>query len=123
MAAMAKENPRNKNGHRRKKQRAAMAAKGAPCHICGLPIDYSLGWYVDPTDGKRKRHPMSFEIDELVPVSRWQEAGYASASACASDPANQKPSHRVCNQRRSNKDLVAGHAVITNIGLDQPFDL
>ena len=69
---------------------------GLPCHLCHLPIDYSLTTYVDPTDGKVKRHPMSFELDELVPVSR---------GGSPFDIDNVAPAHRICNQRRGNKAL------------------
>lgn len=97
---MAKANPRRSNGSRRTKQRKALAARQLPCHICGEPIDYSL----PPGD------PLSFEVDELVPVSRWQEGGYASAEQCALDPNNQAPAHRICNQRRGNRMLEAVEA-------------
>lgn len=45
---------------------------------------------------------MSFEVDELVPVSKYWEGGYSSPEACALDIANCKPAHRICNQRRGN---------------------
>ncbi|BDF40062.1 hypothetical protein CE91St33_01240 [Eggerthella lenta] len=93
---MAKPNPRRSNGARRDALRKRVAAMGLPCHICGLPIDYSLTTYVDPTDGKTKRHPMSFELDELVPVSK---------GGNPLDISNVAPSHRICNQRRGNKTL------------------
>lgn len=50
-------------------------------------------------------HPMSFEVDEIVPVSRYWEGGYASAEQCALDFGNTRPAHRrrICNQRRGNK--------------------
>lgn len=70
---------------------------GLPCHICGQPIDYSLTTYVDPTDGREKRHPMSFELDELVPVSKGGDP---------LDPGNVAPAHRVCNQMRGNRDMA-----------------
>lgn len=70
-----------------------MAAKGLPCAICGQAIDYSL-----PAGD-----PMSFELDEIIPVSRYQEGGYATPEQCAQDPANHQPAHRICNQMKSNK--------------------
>ena len=48
------------NGHARRQIRAWLRAQGLPCHICGRPIDYDL-----PAGD-----PMSFEVDEMVPVSR-----------------------------------------------------
>lgn len=67
-----------------------------PCHICKQPIDYSLTTYTDPTDGKVKRHPMSYELDELIPVSK---------GGSPFDIDNVAPAHRICNQRRGNKAL------------------
>lgn len=82
------------NGTRRRAVRAWLAAQGLPCHICGQPIDYSLDWYVDPKDGRVKRHPLSFEVDEIVPVS---------LGGSPTDRSNVAPAHRICNQKRGNK--------------------
>ena len=80
------------------------AASGEPCGICGRPIDVSLPqWYVDPKDGRRKRAPWSCECDEICPVSRYWEGGYASPEACALDRNNVQPVHRICNQRAGAK--------------------
>lgn len=92
MGAVAKANPRRSNGARRTKLRNRMRAKGLPCALCGQPIDYSL-----PAGD-----PMSFELDEVLPVSRWQEGGYESPEQCALDPANHQPAHRICNQRKGD---------------------
>lgn len=72
------------NGHARRQIRAWLRAQGLPCHICGRPIDYDL-----PAGD-----PMSFEVDEIVPVSR---------GGSPIDRANVAPAHRVCNQRRGNR--------------------
>lgn len=59
---------------------------GMDCHLCGRPIDYAL-----PAG-----HPMSFEVDELVPVSK------------GGDPLdfnNVAAAHRICNQRRGNRPV------------------
>lgn len=85
-------NPRRANGSRRTKLRNRMRAKGLPCALCGQPIDYSL-----PAGD-----PMSFELDEVLPVARWREGGYESAEQCALDPANHQPAHRICNQRKGD---------------------
>ena len=53
-------NPRRSNGSRRDAIRRRWRSIGAPCALCGKPIDYSL-----PAG-----HPMSFEVDEIVPVSK-----------------------------------------------------
>lgn len=81
--SMSKSNPRYSNGSRRRAIRARWRAIGAPCALCGHAIDYTL-----PAG-----HPMSFEVDEIVPVSK------------GGDPLdfdNTQPAHRVCNQRKGN---------------------
>ena len=81
--AKAGANPRYANGAARRKLRAWLKAQGLPCHLCGGAIDYSL-----PAG-----HPMSFEVDEIVPVSRGGDP---------LDRANVAPAHRICNERRGN---------------------
>ena len=81
---MGKANPRNANGNARRKLRARLRAEGRPCHICGMPIDYGL-----PAGD-----PWSFEVDELVPVSRGGDP---------LDYSNVDAAHRICNQRRGNR--------------------
>ena len=88
-------NPRRANSTKRNRIRRILKERGGPCHICKLPIDYSL----PPGD------PMSFEVDEIVPVSRYWEGGYRSAQECALDIGNCAPAHRICNQRRGNKAI------------------
>lgn len=90
---MSKPNPRRANGARRTALRKRVAAMGMPCHLCGRPIDYSLTTYVDPDDGKTKRHPMSYELDEIIPVSKGGDP---------LDPSNVAPAHRICNQMKGN---------------------
>lgn len=80
---MGKPNPRRANGSRRDKLRRRVAALGLPCALCGKPIDYSL-----PAG-----HPMSYELDEIVPVS---------LGGSPLDPRNVQPAHRSCNQRKGN---------------------
>ena len=77
-------NPRRTNSSRRNKLRARVRARYEPCHICGQPIDYEL-----PAG-----HPMSYELDEIIPVSRGGDPY---------DIDNVAPAHRICNQRKSNK--------------------
>ncbi len=79
-----------RRSYARDRLRARVASMGLPCHICGRPIDYSL-----PAGD-----PMSFELDELVPVSRLPPEA-RRAAAC--DPANVAPAHRICNERRGNR--------------------
>lgn len=91
-------NPRYANGSKRRKNRARIKAMGMPCGICRGrlgPIHYD-----EPSDC---RHPLSFVVDEIKPVSRWKEFGYSSARACAEDFDNLQPAHYICNQMKSNK--------------------
>lgn len=76
-------NPRRTNGSRRTKLRNRVRAMGLPCALCGQPIDYSL-----PAGD-----PMSYELDEIVPVSK---------GGSPYDPANVQPAHRICNQRKGD---------------------
>lgn len=81
---MSRANPRRTNGHRRNQLRARVLAAHDTCAICGQPIDKTL----------RTPHPLSPEVDELVPVSR------------GGDPysyANCRLVHRRCNRLKSNK--------------------
>lgn len=80
----SKPNPRRSNGHRRTQLRNRVRARHDPCAICGQPIDYDL----PPGD------PMSFELDEIIPVSR---------GGSPFDIDNVQPAHRICNQRKGNK--------------------
>lgn len=77
-------NPRRTNGTRRNKLRARVKAMGLPCALCGLAIDYSL-----PAGD-----PMSYELDEIIPVSKGGDPY---------DINNVQPAHRICNQRKGNK--------------------
>ena len=81
-------NPRVANGSARRNVRSWLKAQGLPCHLCGRPIDYSL-----PAGD-----PLSFEVDEIVPVSM---------GGSPIDRANVAPAHRICNQRRGNRPVEA----------------
>ena len=92
-------NPRYKNGNLRRKYRARMKAMGCECGICKGrlgPIHYD-----EPSDSQ---HPLSFVIDEIRPVSRWKQNGYASASAAALDWNNLQPAHWTCNAAKGAKE-------------------
>ena len=85
-------NPRTSNGTARRKLRARLRSEGRGCWICRAfgrrdEIDYSL-----PAG-----HPLSFEVDELVPVS------------LGGDPLayqNVDSAHRCCNEWRGNKTVT-----------------
>lgn len=105
-----KPDPRRANGARRDAIKARWRAIGDPCHLCGKPIDYSLGMVPLP-GGRRKPHPMSFVVDEIVPVK------------FGGDPldfANTRPAHWICNARRG--DGTKGKKPTDRAPLPQPFD-
>ena len=92
---MTKTNPRYKNGNLRRKYRARFRAMDAPCGICNGrlgPIHYD-----EPSDSK---HPLSFVIDEIKPVSKWQRFGYDSPESAAQDWNNLQAAHYCCNQQK-----------------------
>lgn len=76
-------NVRYANGHRRRSIRARLLATCDVCAICGKPIDTTL----------KTPHPMSAEVDEIVPVSRGGDP---------LDIRNCQLVHRSCNQRKGN---------------------
>ena len=85
-------NPRYANANARVKLRNRLKAEGRGCWICrafGRPdaIDYSLP----------ARHPRSFEVDELVPVSR---------GGSPLDYSNVDAAHRECNGWRGNRSVA-----------------
>lgn len=90
-------NPRNRNGSLRRKHRARFKAMDAPCGICKGrlgPIHYD-----EPSDSK---HPLSFVIDEIIPVSRFKEGGYETLEGAARDWGNLQAAHWICNSKKSN---------------------
>lgn len=109
---MRKPNPRRANGSARDRLRARIKARGEPCAICGRPIDYTLGMITDPRTGRRRPHPMSFVVDEILPVSQ---------GGSPTDPANTRPAHWICNARRG--DGTRGHSGPTARPLPQPWPL
>lgn len=91
-------NPRYANGTLRRKHRARFKSMDAPCGICGGrlgPIHYD-----EPSDAK---HPLSFVIDEIRPVSKWKQFGYPSPQAAARDWNNLQAAHYCCNQSKGAK--------------------
>lgn len=90
-------NPRYANGNYRRKCRARFKAMDAPCGICKGRL--GAIHYDEPSDAQ---HPLSFVIDEIHPVSRYKEYGYASAAAACMDWNNLQAAHYCCNQAKSN---------------------
>lgn len=106
-ATMSKRrNERVSNGWRRRQIRARVLAAYDVCAICGKPVDKTL----------KTPHPMSAEVDELVPVSR---------GGSPYDFANCRLTHRICNRMKSDKTdeharaLLAGKRTIKSSSL--PF--
>lgn len=91
-------NPRWRNGALRRKYRARFKAMGAACGICGGQL--GAIHYDEPSDSK---HPFSFVIDEIRPVSKWAAYGYPSPEAAAEDFTNLQPAHYICNQLKGNR--------------------
>ena len=104
-------NPRYQNGALRRKQQARLRAQGGPCGICRGrlgPIHYD-----EPSDA---RHPLSFVIDEIRPVSRWREFGYESPAAAAQDWTNIQAAHWICNQAKGNRMTPNPKRIIVSDG-------
>lgn len=81
---MARSNPRNANGHRRRQLRAKVLAEESVCYLCGEFVDKTI-----PTP-----HPMSPEVHELIPVSKGGDP---------LDRTNCRLTHRGCNRDQSNR--------------------
>lgn len=111
---MGKPNPRYSNGNARRKLARRVRAEQRGCWICrafGRPdaIDYELP----------PMHPMAFELDELVPVSK---------GGSPTEYANVDATHRACNAWRSNRSVDEVYAIARRqmasrtLPLPQPFD-
>ena len=111
---MGKPNPRHANGNARRKLVRRVKAEQRGCWICrafGRPdaIDYELP----------PLHPMAFELDELVPVSK---------GGSPIDYANVDAAHRSCNGWRGNRSVAEVYAIARRqktactLPLPQPFD-
>lgn len=81
---MASSNPRYANSSKRNKVRKWLLATQDRCALCGKPIDKTL----------KTPHPMSAEVDEIVPISK-------GGSPISRD--NVQLAHRICNQRKGNR--------------------
>ena len=93
--------PRYANGNLRRRNRARFRAMNAPCGICHGRLGEIH--YDEPSDSK---HPLSFVIDEIKPISRYREFGYDSKREAAEDWNNLQAAHYICNQRKSNKLII-----------------
>ena len=91
-------NPRYKNGTLRRKHRQRFKAMQAPCGICRGRL--GAIHYDEPSD---PQHPLSFVIDEIKPISKWEQYGYSSPAAAAQDWNNLQAAHYICNQLKGSK--------------------
>lgn len=91
-------NPRQSNGNARRKAAKRFAAMDAPCALC-----HGKRGAIDYQAPRNHMFPLSLAIDEIKPVSRWREFGYASADECARDQSNWQPTHWICNAQASDK--------------------
>lgn len=73
-----------RNGRPYRRLCVTVRALGMPCWLCGHNIDTRLD----------ARHPMSWTLDHLTPLSRGGDL---------LDPANARPAHRRCNSARGNR--------------------
>lgn len=131
MVGFMSSNARTTNGAARRKLTARLRAEHRDCWICRVfgrdaRIDYSLPYL----------HPGAFTCDELKPISRWREYGYASPQAAALDYSNCEAAHRACNVWRGNKTVEEVIAIAKGITpptskkrravdpleIEQPFD-
>lgn len=83
--------PRSKGrtGRPFRRLRDRLKASGAPCWVCGYPIDVSLPWW----------SPWSHTVDHVVPLA---------AHGAELDPANVRSAHRKCNLLRNYGVASAG---------------
>ena len=108
MARKETSNPRS--SHYRVKLRARMKAMDCPCGICKGklgPIRYDLK--------SCPQNPLSFVIDEIIPISRWKEYGYSSRESVALDPNNLQAAHYCCNAAKGAK--VSEKKILTKISV------
>lgn len=89
---MAKPKPNPRRSYRRDVLWRRVRALGQPCWICGMPIDVTL-----PAG-----HPLAFELDELVPVSK---------GGSPVDFENTAGAHRACNQWRQARSVASVIAI------------
>lgn len=111
---MAKANERKANGSRWRGIRKRWRAIGAPCALCGMPIDYSLGMVVDPFTGRKRPHPMSLVVDHKETLRN---------GGSVYDFANTQPAHWICNARKGDGTRLKGRPQTDVAPLPQPWEL
>lgn len=101
---MTKVNPRREQGRTRDKVRARVIREETHCWLCGNEVDKTIQF----AQGEHKKtckkpscngcilHPLSPEADEIIPVSK---------GGSHIDRKNIRLAHRICNQKRGNKNI------------------
>ena len=108
---MSRRNPRYANGNQRRKLRARIKAEAGPCGICkGAlgPIHYD-----EPSDAQ---HPLSFVVDEILPVSRWQ----ASSSSLLLQPSKGQQTKNNYTEKNNKKRYSTGRRLVKGGGVPPP---
>ena len=82
----------------RRKYRLRLKAMDAPCGICKGRLGRIH--YEEPSDAQ---HPLSFVIDEIIPIAKWRQFGYATREAVALDVNNLQAAHYCCNATKGAK--------------------
>ena len=111
---MPKPNERKANGSQWRAIRKRWKAIGAPCALCGRPIDYSLGMVTDPRTGRKRPHPMSFVVDHIDTL---HDGG------AVYDFANTQPAHWICNARKGDGSGAKAKPLTSTLPLPQPWEL
>lgn len=87
---------KTRNGHRYRVARERQKRASLVCYICGQPIDLTL----------KTPHPLSFELDHELPVSKYPELAFVTS--------NHRSSHRRCNRAKSDGPLDGSKQVPTS---------
>ena len=106
-----RDNPRLTNRKAYEEQRRycrRLVEQGAPCAICGRPIDLEAPEWI-LKDGRRVRSPWSLEADHITPIAR--------GGAVVGTVGVVQPVHRACNERKGARDpIAAAHATVAARG-------
>lgn len=92
------QNVRYANRNLRVKNRNRLRAMGCECGICKGKLGEIH--YDEPSDYK---HPLSFVVDEIIPISKYYLGNYTSPREAAEDFNNLQAAHYICNSMKSNK--------------------
>ena len=71
---------------------------GSACGICRGRL--GTIHYDEQSDAQ---HPLSFVVDEIRPISKYRQFGYASRREAAEDWNNLQAAHYLCNSMKSNR--------------------